>query len=927
MKLWGCSNHASGMGVVCMRILVLFCFFLIAIRAAYAQTVSALSDSSSAHQESPSRPRLKAPIHIVPFREPGTLVAKPFFAIAGAHIDYFGGPVIANVHIVQVLYGSGAYLPNLANSVSPNVAGFFTDITQSPFFDMLGEYGTTGATAFDGSSGTNQAIGHGFFDGQFTINPSAANNGTVITDAQIQNELLSQVAAGNLPAPVIDAQGNNSTLYMIFFPPGKTITADNQSSCVKGGFCAYHSSTAGTFGSKRLFYGVFPDMQPPSLCSTGCGGGLTAFDSVTTVISHELSEAVTDADVGAASGFARPLAWTDQVNGEIGDICVGQRSLVAANGSTYSVQQEFSNLQNDCVAGPPRLVLSDALFPSIAPGTSFNLNMSVQSDLGTKIADYIDTVHFSSSDPAATLPADYAFNLADAGSHSFVATLNTTGTQTINVTDTRFPQYHGSITVPVAVPTAAFFQLMAPATDTQGGTSTVFVTALDASDLVATNYSGKVHFTSSDAAAILPPDSSLTGGHGVFSVTFNTTGFQDIKVADAANPAVSARNAVNVIAQGPNTSTITVTASLNPSTAFQPVTYTATVSGANPNPTGTVRFTQDTLFLATVAVDASGRAQGFSGPGGGSHAIFADYSGDATHDPSSSNVIVQVVSPAPTVMTLNASQSTATFGTPVTLNAILSSPNSNGFGAGGVVTFTDNGNILSVGSPFISTPSLSVGTHIIGGSFSGTADFEPATAAPITVVITPAPPADYAFTVNKNAVSLVAGQTATLSISTNSLNGFTGHVQFSCANLPALATCTFSPSSLFVSSSGNSLTSILTIATTGPSASLLAPGKKDKIFYTALWTLSPFACGVVLLVGAGRRSRARKLMAVCVVLALAFAISSCGGSSSPPPPPPKPPATPAGMTTVTVLATGTATSGAQPANPNQQVTIALTVVQ
>ena len=138
------------------------------------------------------------------------------------------------------------------------------DITQSAYFDMLSEYRTTGINAADGTSGTNQSIGHGTFDGQFTINPSPVNNGSVITDGQIQTELLNQVAAGNLPAPVIDLQGNNATVYMIYFPPGKTIVTDAGSSCVQGGFCAYHNSTAGTFGSKRLFYGVLPDIQPPS---------------------------------------------------------------------------------------------------------------------------------------------------------------------------------------------------------------------------------------------------------------------------------------------------------------------------------------------------------------------------------------------------------------------------------------------------------------------------------------------------------------------------------------------------------------------------------------------------------------------------------------------------------------------------------------
>ena len=74
------------------------------------------------------------------------------------------------------------------------------------------------------SGGTGQTFGNGTFDGLFQIVPSAGNNGSTITDAQIQSELLAQITGGHLPAPVLDAAGNPNTLYMIFFPPGKTIT-------------------------------------------------------------------------------------------------------------------------------------------------------------------------------------------------------------------------------------------------------------------------------------------------------------------------------------------------------------------------------------------------------------------------------------------------------------------------------------------------------------------------------------------------------------------------------------------------------------------------------------------------------------------------------------------------------------------------------
>jgi hypothetical protein len=65
---------------------------------------------------------------------------------------------------------------------------------------------------------------------------------------------------------------------------------------------------------------------------------------------------------------------------------------------------------------------------------------------------YTGTVHFTSSDGMAGLPADYTFALRDAGSHTFTVTLNTTGSQTITATDTLTGSITGKRTVTVNAP-------------------------------------------------------------------------------------------------------------------------------------------------------------------------------------------------------------------------------------------------------------------------------------------------------------------------------------------------------------------------------------------------------------------------------------------------------------------------------------------
>ena len=137
-----------------------------------------------------------------------------------------------------------------------------------------------------------QNINPGSFADQYKIIPSTNANGATIDDTVIQSELTAQITAGNLPAPQLDSQGNPVTYYAIYFPNGKTITAGSDTSCVAGGFCAYHGTVAAADAVNEYFYGVHPYMQVGSGCDTGCGTG-TTFQKNCQVSSHELVEMIT----------------------------------------------------------------------------------------------------------------------------------------------------------------------------------------------------------------------------------------------------------------------------------------------------------------------------------------------------------------------------------------------------------------------------------------------------------------------------------------------------------------------------------------------------------------------------------------------------------------------------------------------------------
>jgi hypothetical protein len=370
--------------------------------------------------------------HGVPWRDAHGPVGNA--APAGAHLSYFGGPIITSTHVVQVLYGSGSYNAQIAGSSSPTMGNFFGDIlgANSGYINLLTQYNT------NISGGTNQVMTNGTFDGLFQIVPSSANNGSTIDDTNIQAELLAQISAGHLPAPVLDSAGNVNTLYMIYFPPGKTITQGGSSSCVAGGFCAYHGTTSNTLNSKHILYGVLPDMQAGSGCSSGCGTS-TVFGNYTSVTSHELTEAITDADVGIATTFAAPLAWYDMTNGEIGDICNGQQGSYTANGTTYTIQLEFSNAANNCVLPPaasssPNFSLSAS--PSsltVKQGTSGSSTITV-----TDSGGFTGSVTLSTSALPSGVTASFGTNPTTSTSVlTFTASSTaTTGTSTITITGT-----------------------------------------------------------------------------------------------------------------------------------------------------------------------------------------------------------------------------------------------------------------------------------------------------------------------------------------------------------------------------------------------------------------------------------------------------------------------------------------------------------
>jgi hypothetical protein len=105
---------------------------------------------------------------------------------------------------------------------------------------------------------------------------------------------------------------------------------------------------------------------------------------------------------------------------------------------------------------------------SVTAGTPFTVTVTALTAGGQLDAVYTGTVHFTSSDGAAVLPADYTFTLADAGSHTFTVTLKTTGSRTVKATDKHNSSLTDKAVVKVNAPAPP-----APARQSDGGAGPV----------------------------------------------------------------------------------------------------------------------------------------------------------------------------------------------------------------------------------------------------------------------------------------------------------------------------------------------------------------------------------------------------------------------------------------------------------------------
>jgi 6-phosphogluconolactonase (cycloisomerase 2 family) len=170
----------------------------------------------------------------------------------------------------------------------------------------------------------------------------------------------------------------------------------------------------------------------------------------------------------------------------------------------------------------------------------------------------------------------------------------------------------------------------------------------------------------------------------------------------------------------------------------EPLTITATVSGAGPIPTGTVIFKDRTRTLGTGVLDGAGTAQITTSAteleGGSQHVMTAIYSADLVYESNIKSVPL-TVNPAASTTVLSSSLNPAPAGTEVTLTATVSGPGT----PLGFIYFRDSGALLArvplTGGVATFRARLPDGTHSLDAHYGGNLSWNTSTSAVLEQVV------------------------------------------------------------------------------------------------------------------------------------------------------------------------------------------------
>ncbi len=390
----------------------------------------------------------------------------------------------------------------------------------------------------------------------------------------------------------------------------------------------------------------------------------------------------------------------------------GDPAHAASSGSTMHVVAEASTVASLMISPTPaaialQLVTLTATVAAIAPGAGTPSGIVSFSDGGTVFGS-ATLVNGVATLPCAFDAGTHSISAAYAGDMFFLGSMTAAqneivdkaGTTTVVATSANPSPFGAQLVLTASV------SVNPPANGTPTGTVTFMSgTTTLGTGMLDTN--GHAVFSTSALAA------------GAYSITATYGGDGD------RSASTSAPQSEQITSEGV---AVVLTSSANPAALGATLTFTATVSvqGGGGTPTGSVTFADGPTMLGTGTLAGGVATYATSALVGGPHTITASYGGDGTYPGGAVASLVENISPAATTTALTAMPNPASFGSPITLTATVSSTGSGtptgtvGFADGmsslGTVPLTGNMASLVI-------PSLSVGTHPIHAAYAGDSNF------------------------------------------------------------------------------------------------------------------------------------------------------------------------------------------------------------
>jgi hypothetical protein len=399
---------------------------------------------------------------------------------------------------------------------------------------------------------------------------------------------------------------------------------------------------------------------------------------------------------------------------------------------------EYPGTQSLCSTS---ITLTSSLNPSIYGQTvTFTAQLSSANGVPTGSVQFSDGATILGTETISNAGVStFTTGLLSIGSHTITATYQPTGA---------FPAANATLTQNVTG-IATTTTVTCPFT-----TLYDFQTSLLSASVTSTSGSPTGAITFTDNGVTLAQPTLTSGATADYTWTAQTVGTHTLAATYVPTGTFAASSASCSVTVLIKPSTISIASSLNPSSAGQNVTFTATVVYGGPPQSfagaGSITFMDGSIPLGTVSLTSTATPQTFtatystSNLATGSHNITAILNPLAGYAAGSAS-LTQIVNQLSSTSVLSVAPPTATYGTPITLTATVSPSIQPGAGApSGSVTFYNGSTVLgtatlNAGVASMAFTSIPVGVDSLTCTYGGDSTYGPSscTAVPVTVTASP----------------------------------------------------------------------------------------------------------------------------------------------------------------------------------------------